>query len=94
MKVDNLPSRAVLVTGCDTGFGRQITVKLDKAGLVVFAACLTDAAVEEIRKECSDQVRPFLMDVTSDSSVDEGFEFVSNNLPKSGLWAVINNAGV
>jgi hypothetical protein len=34
-------SRPVLVTGCDTGFGYGLTLKLLRNGFPVFAGCLT-----------------------------------------------------
>jgi hypothetical protein len=33
--------KAVLITGCDTGFGNELMKRLDKEGFVVFACCLT-----------------------------------------------------
>ena len=41
LELDNLENRAVFVTGCDSGFGRALTIKLAKNGLPVFAGCLT-----------------------------------------------------
>ena len=39
---------AVVVTGCDTGFGRGTAEKLYKDGYYVVAACLTDGAAKEL----------------------------------------------
>ena len=41
----------VLITGCDTGFGRILAVRLAKKGFKVYAACLSDKGMEEIREE-------------------------------------------
>ena len=42
LELDNLENRAVFVTGCDSGFGRAVALKLAKDGLPVFAGCLTN----------------------------------------------------
>lgn len=38
----NLSSKAVLISGCDSGFGRALSIKCAKAGMTVFAGCLTE----------------------------------------------------
>lgn len=67
-------------------------------GLKVFAACLTPKGVEELKAaHPSPKMVPFLMDVTNDESVENGFKEVVKNLTESGekdgLWAIVNNAG-
>jgi NAD(P)-dependent dehydrogenase (short-subunit alcohol dehydrogenase family) len=49
----------VFITGCDTGFGRTLCVSLGKKGFKVYAGCLTDKGMEEIRKEVRSS-HPFL----------------------------------
>ncbi len=39
--LSNLDSRYILVTGCDSGFGRAAAKKLDSLDCHVIAACLT-----------------------------------------------------
>lgn len=31
--------KAILITGCDTGFGHQLAIKAKKSGFFVFACC-------------------------------------------------------
>jgi len=40
--VDNLSSRAVVITGCDTGIGRLLAIHLAQRGQHVYAACLSE----------------------------------------------------
>jgi hypothetical protein len=40
--LSNLRSRAVFITGCDSGFGRLLALKLAQNGITVFAGCLTE----------------------------------------------------
>lgn len=48
-----LKGQPVFITGCDSGFGRELAVRLAKRGLKVYAACLTENGVNSIRKEVS-----------------------------------------
>ena len=36
-----MTKKAVLITGCDTGFGNLLAKRLANEGVTVFAACLT-----------------------------------------------------
>lgn len=45
LEVDDLEHKAVFISGCDTGFGRESALKLARKGCPVFAGCLT----EEVR---------------------------------------------
>ena len=40
--------KVVMVTGCDTGFGRSLAERLHGLGFTVVAACLTPAATAEL----------------------------------------------
>jgi NAD(P)-dependent dehydrogenase (short-subunit alcohol dehydrogenase family) len=40
--------KVVLVTGCDSGFGRSLTERLHGLGFTVVAACLTPAGTAEL----------------------------------------------
>lgn len=39
--LSDLEHRAVFISGCDTGFGRESALKLTQKGCLVFAGCLT-----------------------------------------------------
>ncbi|VDK18804.1 unnamed protein product [Anisakis simplex] len=40
-KVRDLSSKAVLITGCDSGLGRMLALKCAEKGMTVFAGCTT-----------------------------------------------------
>ncbi|GFQ81469.1 estradiol 17-beta-dehydrogenase 2 [Trichonephila clavata] len=88
--------KAVLITGCDTGFGNALAKQLDTKGFHVFASCLSknSPGADDLRKSCSDRLKVLEMDVTKDESVKDAVQFVKYNLGTCVLWAVVNNAGI
>ncbi|KAM4533655.1 D-beta-hydroxybutyrate dehydrogenase, mitochondrial [Odontesthes bonariensis] len=92
--------KAVLITGCDCGFGHALAKHMHKLGFTVFAGCLLkdkggDGA-KELEELNSDRMRVIQLDVCSDEEVNKAVEYIKDNLEDSqrGLWAVVNNAGV
>lgn len=95
LTVGRYPEKHVLVTGCDTGFGNLLVKQLDVLGFKVFACCLNNTGVENLKSECSANVTAVQMDVSSDESIAQAMEIVRSKIPgDKGLWAVVNNAGV
>jgi NAD(P)-dependent dehydrogenase (short-subunit alcohol dehydrogenase family) len=47
--------QAVLITGCDRGFGRALAVRCVALGFKTYAACLTKEGAEELKAEVSDR---------------------------------------
>ena len=94
---------AVVITGCDSGFGKEVAVLAAKEGFVVFAACLQESSLQQFK--AVDNVIPVVMDVTKDRHVDELVlkvqEWLSTTGPAQGsrtvrrvLHALVNNAGI
>jgi NAD(P)-dependent dehydrogenase (short-subunit alcohol dehydrogenase family) len=89
---------AVVVTGCDTGFGKEIVFRLVAEGFVVFAGCLKKESKKQY--EGLPLVIPMVLDVTSDKQVAQAFASVENWLDdpsakkKRLLHALVNNAGM
>ncbi|KAI1891414.1 hypothetical protein AGOR_G00143580 [Albula goreensis] len=92
--------KAVLVTGCDSGFGFVLAKHLHELGFSIFAGCrLKDEMGEGSRgleMLHSDRMKVLQLDVLSDQQVARAVEFVGANLedPEKGLWAVVNSAEV
>ncbi|GFY56990.1 estradiol 17-beta-dehydrogenase 2 [Trichonephila inaurata madagascariensis] len=88
-------NKAVLITGCDSGFGHFLAKRLDSKGFHVFATCLFPAGegAMELKKSCSQRLRVLHLDVTKDDSVKEAADFVEQNLGTCEFWALVNNAG-
>lgn len=75
-------NHAVLITGCDTGFGNLLARKLDKAGFKVFACCLfpRGQGAKDLRSECSSNLKIIKLDVTSDKDVEIAYSEVEDEL--------------
>ena len=42
-----------MITGCDHGFGRQLTEELSAQGAIVFAGCLLAKSVSDLKSRTS-----------------------------------------
>ncbi|XP_063808545.1 retinol dehydrogenase 16-like isoform X1 [Pseudophryne corroboree] len=90
----NLTDKYVLITGCDSGFGNLAAKQLDKRGLHVLAACLSQRGAESLKKETSNRLKTVILDVTDSQSVSSAAKWVAGIVGDKGLWGVVNNAGV
>jgi NAD(P)-dependent dehydrogenase (short-subunit alcohol dehydrogenase family) len=95
---NDVGTKAILITGCDTGIGHELARHLDAIGFHVFAGCLDTSSegAQRLRVECSPFLRLVNMDVTKEDHVRHAMDYVAENLPagEQGLYALINNAGV
>jgi NAD(P)-dependent dehydrogenase (short-subunit alcohol dehydrogenase family)/catechol 2,3-dioxygenase-like lactoylglutathione lyase family enzyme len=86
-------NRVVLVTGCDSGFGRGLACRIAALGFHVVAACYTQAGSRFLQGVATT--------VKADLSTKEGIQAVCQTCEavllegdeKRDLWAIINNAG-
>ncbi|XP_078112405.1 17-beta-hydroxysteroid dehydrogenase type 2 [Sander vitreus] len=94
--VEQLQSRAVLITGCDSGFGLALASRLSEAGLKVFAGVLDEngAGARRLREQGSQNLQVLQLDVTDDGQIETAHRHVCSQLHNTGLWGLVNNAGV
>lgn len=78
--VERITNKYVLITGCRSGFGKEITMRLDQLGFRVFATCRTKEGEDSLREVCSDNVKTFVMDVTDRRQVQEVFEKIKREI--------------
>ncbi|EDO28027.1 predicted protein, partial [Nematostella vectensis] len=90
-RVGNYNNKYVLITGCDTGFGRDTAIRLNQMGFNVFGACLTDKGMKSLKEACSGRLVAFLMDVTKHEQIEAAY--AKRSCYHLGLWALDNNAG-
>lgn len=86
-------SKSVLITGCDSGFGHHLALKLAEKGFIVFAGVLhaNGKGADTLRdKKCSN-LQVLKLDVTKTTDIQDALRLVENY--GAGLWGVVNNAG-
>ncbi|KND01508.1 uncharacterized protein SPPG_03306 [Spizellomyces punctatus DAOM BR117] len=90
---------AVVITGCDTGFGYETALQLAASNSIVYATCLTAAGVKNFERLRAEQpnlygtLRPYQLDVT-DWEACERFGKLIEEQVQDGLFGLVNNAGI
>ena len=72
----DIKGKYVLITGCDSSFGRATAVELDKMGVCVLATCLTKEGEQSLKLATSDKLKAFQLDVTNSEQIKRVFNFV------------------
>ncbi|KXJ21643.1 Retinol dehydrogenase 7 [Exaiptasia diaphana] len=94
-KISNVKDKFVLITGCDSGFGKETATRLETIGFNVIACCLTKEGQHDLLKNSKGRITPVCMNVTKSEEIKQVYEQVKGIIPKDlGLWAIINNAGI
>ena len=100
--VKNDKNKIIIITGCDSGFGRMLSEKLAKekeelqsnhGEFTVVSLCLSQEAVEDLKKLGIHSIK---CDVTSDEDVSKAKDSIQTLLGNSSsvLYALVNNAGI
>ncbi|XP_076776671.1 17-beta-hydroxysteroid dehydrogenase type 6 [Arvicanthis niloticus] len=92
--VSGLHDKYVFITGCDSGFGNLLARQLDRRGMRVLAACLTEKGAEQLRSKTSERLETVILDVTKTESISAATQWVKERVGDKGLWGLVNNAGV
>ncbi|KAM9802550.1 retinol dehydrogenase 7-like [Syngnathus typhle] len=93
-RVENKRKKYVYITGCDTGFGHLLAKHLDKLGFRVIAGCYTEKGEDDLKKTSSDRLTALRLDVSDSASVRRATALIDKLVGQTGLWAVVNNAGI
>ena len=80
----NIKGKYVLITGCDSGFGRATAIGLDKIGVCVLATCLTKEGEQSLKSVTSDTLKTFQLDVTKSEQIKEVFDKVKKLVESEG----------
>ncbi|KAH6923856.1 hypothetical protein HPB50_008263 [Hyalomma asiaticum] len=86
--------KAVLITGCDTGFGHRLAKRLSHQGFLVFAGCLSSTSDGAMQLRTLSNIEVLQLDVTKQEQVDDAFHAVKEHLGSKELWSVVANAGI
>mmetsp|Transcript_41843 Transcript_41843/g.94519 ORF Transcript_41843/g.94519 Transcript_41843/m.94519 type:complete len:246 (-) Transcript_41843:939-1676(-) len=97
--IGNRRRLVVAVSGCDSGFGRDLALALADGGFLVLAGCLGGEAVDNLTALGTPGLVATLLDVTSEASVADfvarlGWLVTEDPKQHRRLYALVNNAGV
>jgi NAD(P)-dependent dehydrogenase (short-subunit alcohol dehydrogenase family) len=89
-------SKAVVVTGASSGLGRAAAIRLSNLGYRVFAGVRSESSAAELSgvPPSTGELIPVTMDVTDAASIAQAGRLVAHGCRETGLWAVVNNAGI
>ena len=79
-------------TGCDSGFGNALAIKLDSIGFKVYAGCLDvrGEGPQELKTKCSKRLNLIPLDVTKSDQVSAATHLVASTLEdrsmSSSFW--------
>lgn len=89
---------AVYITGCDSGFGKDLAFALYDKGFIVFPGCLSEDGMKQF--EGMANMFPIKVDVTKDEHTNEAATYISKWLQQPSskkqrvLHCIVNNAGI
>ncbi|HET9291043.1 MAG TPA: SDR family NAD(P)-dependent oxidoreductase [Actinomycetes bacterium] len=86
-------SRFIMLTGASGGIGRATVVRLADAGHVVFAAARGARELQALAA-AHPGVRPVVLDVTDQDSIDRAGEQIAAETDGRGLDVLVNAAGI
>lgn len=84
-------TRYILITGASSGIGRTTALMLAENGFTVFAGVRKEQDALDIKRE---NIIPVFIDVTDERLVGEAFGTIEETVGESGLYALVNNAGI
>ena len=91
-KHENNTDKTVLITGCDSGFGKGLVISATNAGFNVIAACYSEQAAKEF--DNNSDVVAVVADLTKKEDIDKLVNTTKSYSADNGLFGLINNAGI
>ncbi len=81
----------VLITGASSGIGKASVLILAEKGFKVFAGVRKQSDADKL---ASENITPVFIDVNDHNSVDKAYNEISEKISQTGLWGLVNNAGI
>ncbi|SEU15084.1 SDR family NAD(P)-dependent oxidoreductase [Stigmatella erecta] len=85
------PKKTAVVTGASRGIGREVALAFIREGYGVWALARSAEALESLRQEAGEALRPLAVDVASEAAVLEACRTV---LQAGTPHVLVNNAGI
>ncbi|MFF8535061.1 SDR family NAD(P)-dependent oxidoreductase [Streptomyces sp. NPDC015532] len=86
--------RAVLITGASSGLGEACALHMSRVGFHTLAGVRRPEDGERLRGAAVGRLTPVIVDVTDEKSVQAAVHEVTGLVGGSGLWGLVNNAGI
>jgi NAD(P)-dependent dehydrogenase (short-subunit alcohol dehydrogenase family) len=86
-----MSTRVWLITGCSTGFGRELVKVVATKGEIAIGTVRKQEQVAELEALHKDNVRAVLLDVQDHGSIEATREYIENEFGR--LDVLVNNAG-
>jgi NAD(P)-dependent dehydrogenase (short-subunit alcohol dehydrogenase family) len=84
----------VLITGASTGIGAACALGCAEQGMTVFACVRQLKAGAALQAKGGAAIIPLELDVTNGESIKHAAESVTRHVGESGLFGLVNNAGI
>jgi len=84
--------KTVLITGCDSGFGKGLVICAANAGFKVIAACYSEQGAKEF--DNVPDVVAVVADLTKNEDINKVVNTTKEVVVDKGLFGLINNAGI
>lgn len=84
----------IFITGASSGIGLELTRSLAANGFMVIAAARNADGLNVLKKLENKNVFPIILDVTDHKEIEKQFKAVDFILADTGLYGLINNAGI
>ena len=88
----NPNGKYVLITGCDSGFGQTLAIRLNQQGFYILAGVLMETSISSLKTKLSTNANVFHLDITKQTDIDTVFALVKAKT--NTLHALVNNAGI
>ena len=86
----------IIITGCDTGFGYELSKKLDKLGYCVIATVLHNRSIKVLNNELSKNSYVYQMNITKKDDIINVYNNINKLIKNNNiiLFGIMNNAGI
>ncbi len=84
----------VVITGASTGIGYDGARYLIEKGWHVFGSVRKQTDADRVQAELGGSFTPLLFDVTDEAAIKTAAQQVTETVGDSGLWGLVNNAGI